>query len=152
MNPARLMHHLRALTASERRDLLLAATLLPMFWLGLRWLGLVRFRARLTSTSSTATARINSENIHRLAEIVNAAARRSPFPATCLTRSLLLEWFLRRRGIPAELRIGVQRQGAGLAAHAWVEYGGVPVNDRLDIASAFAPFAELAPASSLHFP
>lgn len=42
----------------------------------------------------------------------------------CLTQSLILFRILRRRGLAAELRIGVRRVGDDLNAHAWVAYDG----------------------------
>ena len=58
-----------------------------------------------------------------------------------LTRSLVLGWLLQRRGVATELRIGVRLVGGVLDAHAWVEYLGVPVNDRRDVAPQFGPFS-----------
>lgn len=56
---------------------------------------------------------------------VTAAAARCQFsPTNCLTESLATWYLLRRQNIAAELRIGVQKSGEQLAAHAWVEYAG----------------------------
>src|SRR5688572_13911854 len=63
----------------------------------------------------------------RLATLVTAAARHHVRPMTCLPRALALQALLRRNGIPAELRIGVRREGGALQAHAWVEEAGSPV-------------------------
>ena len=49
--------------------------------------------------------------------------------AACLTRSLVLQRILAGRGIATTLWVGVRNEGQGLQAHAWVECGGVPVND-----------------------
>jgi len=67
--------------------------------------------------------------VDRLARISRAVARRWPLNALCLQRSLALLWLLRRNGISAELRIGVQKPEGKLLAHAWVEVEGKPVND-----------------------
>lgn len=138
----------RLLDARRQRVAAAALVLLPVFWLGLHLFGLRRWRAltlrpgRMPGGMAPADARV-------LGELVNAVARHSPLPAACLTRSLVAEWLLRRRGIDAQLRIGVQRTAAGIAAHAWVESGGIPVNDRDDIADSFTPFAELTQASPI---
>jgi hypothetical protein len=58
---------------------------------------------------------------------------------TCLPRSLCLWFFLRRNRILAELRIGVRRGDQGLAAHAWVEVGQLPLLDHAQIADEFIP-------------
>ena len=78
-----------------------------------------------------------------LALVVHVAAGYTPGPVTCLSRSLLLAWLLQREGIAAQLRIGVRREAEGdaLAAHAWIEVAGTPVDDEPDVAARFLPFA-----------
>lgn len=50
-----------------------------------------------------------------------------PWKKTCLRRAIVLHYLLRRAGRPAALMIGVRRDAANqLAAHAWLERGGVP--------------------------
>ena len=75
----------------------------------------------------------------RLGRLAKIAGRYVPTNGSCLRQSLLVWWLLRRRGVPAELRIGVQKQ-EGFSAHAWVELDGQPVNDAPDVAERFAPF------------
>ena len=82
---------------------------------------------------------------------MNIATRHTPFRATCLSRSLLLGWLLRRRGVASDLRIGVRLTNGVLDAHAWVECSGVPVNDRPDIAAQFALFCDLVPLGSFSY-
>jgi Transglutaminase-like superfamily len=139
----------RALGPAQRRTLVLAWCLLPVVWLAL-WVwglpGLQTWLARRPRVPRAATMPL--DGAAGLGRAVNIAARLTPFPATCLTRSLLLGWLLRRRGVASELRIGVQLRGGVFRAHAWVECGGVPVNDRADVAADFAPFDGLgSPAS-----
>ncbi|MDP3673047.1 MAG: lasso peptide biosynthesis B2 protein [Telluria sp.] len=136
----------RALGGEEKRSVMLAVVLLPYCWLALRSLGLARVLARLrrlpTGVQLTPDA-IQSARL--LGRAVNIAARRGPFRMSCLTRSVLLAWLLRRRGIDVGVRIGVKVSAGEMAAHAWVQCAGVPVNDRPDIAAEFAPFDEVAP-------
>jgi hypothetical protein len=50
-----------------------------------------------------------------------------PFRTTCLVRSMVLARILRRRGYPAEVVIGLPKEGVGQDprfAHAWVEVEG----------------------------
>jgi hypothetical protein len=54
---------------------------------------------------------------------IQIAYRLLPFESTCLKQSLVVCLFRRRRGLPAELRLGVQKSGGEFAAHAWVEDG-----------------------------
>jgi len=142
----------RALSCAQRRVLLKAAMLLPCFWAGLQVAGLRRLRAWLDQPRPAGTGTFSPEEIATLARMVNAGARLAPCPVTCLTRSRLLDWLLRRRGVPSELRIGVRLHRGTLDAHAWVEVDGVPVNDRKDIGSEYEKFANLPPPATFHSP
>lgn len=73
--------------------------------------------------------------------MVGIASNHGLIRASCLTRSLLLGWLLRRQGFESELRIGVRMIDGGLDAHAWLEKNGVPINDAPSIVADFAPFA-----------
>lgn len=64
-----------------------------------------------------------------------------PRRALCLEQSLALFIVLRRRGIRAELKLGVQPRP--FFAHAWVEVDGQPVNEAEDLPLNFATFASL---------
>ena len=132
--------------------LLAAMTWLPLFWIGLNILGLRRFQAWLQHDSPSIETAISQDEIIRIATLVNIAARQADIPATCLTRSLLLRWMLQRRGVASQLRIGVRMIQGSLDAHAWVEYAGIPINDRPDVNEQFAPFAELLPLEAFHSP
>src|SRR5258706_7215150 len=57
----------------------------------------------------------------RLQRAIRVAYRLLPFESTCLKESLIFCRAWRRRGLPAELRIGVQKGGAVFSAHALVE-------------------------------
>jgi hypothetical protein len=78
--------------------------------------------------------------------MVDLAARHLPWQPTCLPRSLVLWFLLRRQGVPAELRIGVQKSEHQLKAHAWVEVDHRVVNDTPDIATEYRPFEDIASA------
>ena len=128
-----------ALSRDERRLLLQAALLLPVCWIALRALGLRRLQAwidRLPAIRQTQSLRVAPSAIGAL---VNIAGRYAPGPSTCLTRSLLLRWLLRGRGICSELRIGVRLQQGEFQAHAWVEHQGRPINEAEDIGLRFSP-------------
>src|SRR5438105_1485262 len=61
---------------------------------------------------------------------IGIAYRVLPFKPSCLKVSLVFLLHRRRRGLPAELRLGVQKCADALAAHAWVEDGnGVVLTD-----------------------
>jgi hypothetical protein len=77
----------------------------------------------------------------RLAGLVLLANERfSPLRASCLPRSMVLWYQLRRGGIPAELRLGARTVTGRFEAHAWVEVAGRPLAEAADVARVFEPF------------
>jgi Transglutaminase-like superfamily len=136
----RKIRRFRQLQPDQKKTFLIAVALLPWFWLGLRVFGFAWMQSFLIKNDCKVVESVDLTCIRRAAEAVNLAARRGPFPFTCLTRSMLLHWFLRRGGVPSELRLGVRIEQGAFSAHAWVECSGVPVNDDLDIGTRFAPF------------
>ena len=79
----------------------------------------------------------------RCAAMVGVAARYHLLPMNCLRRALALRWLLAVRGIPADLRIGVDKGRHGLSAHAWVEREGTPLGEEADVGLQFAPLAPM---------
>jgi hypothetical protein len=79
----------------------------------------------LKATAETPRRRVNALNIHpaTLERAIRAAFRLLPVEGTCLKQSLVFCRIRRRRGLPAELRIGVRKSDGLLDAHAWVEDG-----------------------------
>lgn len=60
---------------------------------------------------------------------------------TCLRRSLALWAWLRRRGVDAQVEIGVRRDDDGaLVGHAWVTYRGTPLYEADGIALQHVSF------------
>lgn len=137
--------HFTSLSRVQQRTLVASWAWLPLFSLGLRVMGLPGFRALLQRKTVRGATVMTLPGMQALGEAVNIAARHMPYPATCLTRSLLMNWLLHRRGVPSDLRIGVRITNGTLDAHAWVEVGGVPVNDRPDVVGQFMPFGDLVP-------
>ncbi len=130
----------RALSGPDRHTLLVAIALLPVWRIAISVLGLARLQARLTKTPVAPGPRPDDGQVAHLAKLVSTAAQHTIAPANCLTRSLLLLWMLRRRGVDAQLRIGVRLADGQLDAHAWVEDKGVPVNDPPEVTRRFAAF------------
>ncbi len=88
----------------------------------------------LTKIESTAPAhrdvtRQEFVRARRYARRIALAAHLCPVGARCLHRSLVLHMWLRREGLPSQLRFGVWKENQDLRAHAWVELAGLPVND-----------------------
>lgn len=104
----------------ERRLLLQAWLLLGLIRVTL-WLLPLRIVHRLLARQKPAAAQASIEQI---GWAVTIASVYLPF-ATCLPQALVAQMLLRRHGYPADLRIGVARDGDGrLEAHAWVEAAG----------------------------
>lgn len=124
----------RGLSASERRLLGCAAVLLGLVRVLLRGTPLrlvLRFAGATVAPSQAASAGSSAGDdaaaiVQAIVRAVERAARLLPGTSTCLARALVAQRLLRCAGVPAELRLGVARDGsaAGLAAHAWVVYGG----------------------------
>lgn len=120
-----------SLPPGERALLALAWLWLLVADLALRVLPLPRVR-RLLAPRSTAMATSLSGGVvpvERLAGLVDIAARHHLYPMTCLRRALVLQRWLRQRGLAADLQIGVRREGSRLWAHAWVEHSGKPITE-----------------------
>jgi hypothetical protein len=124
---------------------------LPLAAVVLDRYGLQRVQQRLARRAPLRRAPLEPDarsldEARRLAWVVDGTARRGPWRANCLQRSLVLWWFLLRRGVNSEIRIGVRRRPgvpAGsrqLDFHAWVESQGRVLNDRANIRDVFATF------------
>jgi Transglutaminase-like superfamily len=131
------------LPADEKSLFLTALILLPAVRLGLFTLGLRRVRAALSlgrsgNCDSAGLDEMQLRGARRAARLVAVAAQFAG--GTCLPRAIVLSYFLDRRGIRAELRIGVRKDERGIEAHAWVEAGGLILNDDRDVVERYAAF------------
>ena len=145
----------RRLTWQDRRTFAVAVALLPLFWLRLRYGRNPAATNMLASADrphppspSEAPPLGDSEPtveiaaLRHQAELVNQAAWQVLPEGNCLTRSIYLQWWLRRRGVRTDLRIGVQRRDGKIHAHAWVEYLGNSLNDSPRVGSDFSPLVQ----------
>ena len=134
----------RSLTRPEHRIFLFALVLLPVIALGLRLAGLQRIRRLLGCSRSLAeTGTEAGQSLIRaitVARLVAAAARHGPYKAKCLPIALTLAWLLQRRGMATDLRLGVRKVTARLEAHAWIEFGGIPLIDGPEVHERFVAF------------
>ncbi len=132
MNPVRAFARWQSLTWGERRLLLGLVMGLPVIAGMLRVLGVFRTRRWLERASSKAGSReADPDNLRaaeRLAEMAAIAGRRGAITVTCLRQALMVHWLLRRRGFTPELKIGMRSLDGVVDGHAWVELGGVPLN------------------------
>lgn len=140
--PARI----RRLSIAELELLVEAPVALPLAALALRRYGLRRLQAVLSrwpaKRPSPDDAASRAVEAQRLSWVVQVAAAWGPWPANCLQRSVVLWWFLHRRGIEGDMRIGVRRNpdNKAMEFHAWIEYGDVVINDRRDVRQQYTMF------------
>ena len=129
--------------------LLASPFVLLLTWLRLRTGGYGKALAWARSDGNTTPGPAGAlEQARQTAYALAVSVKYGPWKPKCLLRSMALGWFLGRKGVPFELKIGVPAGqsvlGAGgtldFNAHAWVEYDGVVLNDKPDIADEFMPF------------
>lgn len=134
------------LSGRERRDFFLGLLFLPIVVI---WLRVSAFRSVQQAledwyggtawTNQPADTKIFTES-QSASRMLDAASRRGIVRGNCLSRSIALSWLLRRRGIPAQLRIGARKIDSQLEAHAWIEVAGRAINDSDDVQTRYAPF------------
>jgi hypothetical protein len=126
------------LSWAERWVLAQTLALLPVAVSSLRLLGFRRTRILLLPATSSRQSRTDLPAALSLARIVHGAAIWSPLRANCLPTALILCRLLGRRGLEAELRLGVGKPEGEFAAHAWVEHAGVALDEPENTARTFA--------------
>ncbi len=135
------LQEFRALRWAEKMIFVCSCMLLPITALGLRIIGLRRCQQLMAAFPVRDGESLPPDQVRKAAWLVNAAAYHGPYRASCLERSLALWFFLRLKGVKSNLRIGVLNHNRSFTAHAWIEVGGVVLNDRPDIAGTHAPFS-----------
>ena len=137
------LRRFKSLPAPARGLFVRAAVLLP--WVALR-LKLQGFRATnnsLQNSDEKFTAPDDGQGAERVrltAWMVRAAARHGMGSPSCLEESLVLVHLLRKQGIESQLRIGVKKNIAKFEAHAWVECGGIALNESDALHDHYARF------------
>jgi hypothetical protein len=84
----------------------------------------------------TAERPVEPGIVDRICEAVNHACIWYPRRTLCLKRSVVTTCLLRSYGVRAQLVVGTQH--LPFRAHAWVELGDLPINERTDVRSAYA--------------
>jgi hypothetical protein len=143
------------LSPSERRMLFHAFWLLPLTSCALRVAGLERCQSILLALACPSRApakhpvRQLLADAQKSAAMVEIAARRAPGRARCLQKSLVLWLLVRIQGIPADLWLGVSKEGNGFEAHAWVAYAGTVLNDSADVYGKYAAFKSILSSAGM---
>lgn len=140
----RRIKQLRALSGDERYFLARAVFWLPLTSLLLHLVGFRRtlgfFKRGKALANNTAITSHHRHTAQKAARMIDIAANHGLYRARCLQKSLVLIKFMRACEIPCSLVLGARRQGDAFDAHAWVECGGVVVNDDADVGLGFTPF------------
>ncbi len=119
----------------------IAAVAVSWTALELRWRGFDR-------TCGGLLARADGVTDSQIEGLVEAYRRTAILPwSSCLSRSAALCRALRRRQVPAVLRIGALPAGGALLAHAWVELDGHPLTDPPGIVDDFPVLSRPRPAA-----
>lgn len=132
------------LQGEERSLLLLSYILLPLVDVSLRLRGL-RGTATILAQfcpQPEPDKTVELSEVRRVVRMVKLAVKYSPPWASCLRKSLVLWYLLRRKGIETELRIGSRRNEGKFEGHAWIEYQGMVLNDTPDVRQRFVMFKQ----------
>jgi hypothetical protein len=136
-----LRHKLRTagqLSAGDWAGLVEAWIALLGFYLALHWVKFDRLEAFTRPAAEKGVVPADALAwAWRRQRIVSMAAGVHLVPITCLPRALVLRRMLSRRGIPAQLRIGMNKSSTKIFAHAWVEVQGEMIGEPEDIAERF---------------
>jgi transglutaminase superfamily protein len=134
---------LRARRGARAPRLFTSFAVLAATDLSLRFLGFARSVSIVRRLSKLKNERpVDDALVQAVCRKVALAGVFYPGRARCLEQSLTLFLLLRRRGIAADLRIGVQPYP--FSAHAWVELKGVPLSERPETIQQFVPIQDFA--------
>jgi hypothetical protein len=134
-----------ALRRPARGLFLRAFLVLPLISVSLKWRGLRKTKGSLQHFLSApyGSQCADVQGLAALtAQMVLAAERHGIGDRNCLKVSLALWWLLARQGIASDLRVGVRKDREKFEAHAWVECGGVALNDPEMILPHYGAFDE----------
>lgn len=117
---------------ADRRILLVASALLPIIAVMIRFVGFRHtfsvIRKFADAGSSAFETDEQSRSLIRIRKVVRIIKLKGLFRGNCLSRSLMLWVFLRRRQIPCKLIFGTRIRDGVFQAHAWVEKDFKPIN------------------------
>jgi Transglutaminase-like superfamily len=141
----RALHKASTLSRGDWGVLARAMGLLPAVSVGLRLVGLRRMIALGEMRTAVSRRRGGDDpgNFARTAWLVEIAGRYCLPRPTCLAKALVVFTLLKRRGLPAELVIGVSKTQGLLEGHAWVELGGAAVVVADPRSASYAPLVRI---------
>lgn len=128
---ARSLARWRALTGQQKAQLVLLVVALPATGALIRLVGFQKAARVCARVAGQAPLRPSAAGdlpqAEAFAQLAAIAGRRGPVTTTCLRQALVVRAWLRRRGLNAQLRLGVRKSNGVMDAHAWVELDGVPL-------------------------
>jgi hypothetical protein len=68
--------------------------------------------------------------------------RHTGIGGTCLVRSLTLWALLLQSRLESEILVGLRKRDGKIEGHAWVEYGGHPINEDPGVIGTYTEFAD----------
>lgn len=119
------------------------ALTVPAVEIGLRTLGfnrVVKFLQRFATTKNFSIDHIEEVEKHK--RLLFLFYEQFPSSGKCLARALTFWVLLKRKGINTDLRFGMKKENEKLAAHAWVEYKGIPLTLDADVRQHYTAFQE----------
>lgn len=118
--------------------------LLVEAWLTLAWVDLVirfvpytRWRHWLESNANLSEIDQKELDISFIVACSEKVARHHYCAMNCLRRTVAQKVMLARRGVSAQVHIGVKKEAAGFAAHSWLTNQGRVLNDSEDVAERY---------------
>lgn len=136
------------LPAHDRALVLEAAFLVVGIWCTLRMIRYARVQRVLDAYGRAPRTNASTSTPDRIAWAITSIAERLPMHATCLVRALAGRAIARRRGWPAEIRVGVlpprRSDVRPLDSHAWMEVDGRVVIGDLENLADYAVLSRSA--------
>jgi len=140
----------QGLSWPERWFALKCIFLLQAISIGVRWFGFnpvhswINRRVQDISTVPGSPKDLATQAV-QLGALVGVANRRIRIlEVSCLPESLTVWWLLRRRGIQADLRLGVRKLDGRLDGHAWVETSNQVVSGNPNLAQDYSALDALS--------
>ena len=129
----------------QSRAMVIESLLFPFFIsAGFRLAGVARTQGLLRRWASFREKTVpnqSADDVVLMATRAQRIVKRSAgIEGTCLVRSFALWAMLLRRGIPSDLRFGVRKRDGKMEGHAWLERGGVSLNEEDEILATYTPY------------
>lgn len=125
------------LPSAQKLLALQAAVALPVFWIAVRLASFGRLQEFLHSREGKFSDSPLTET--EIIAIIRAVARWLPWTNSCLVVSSTACYFLRGRGMPVRIKVGVSNE-CGFKAHCWLEsFSGEVLIEDPKYVSSFKP-------------